>query len=491
MYRHFLKRLFDVVISLLGLILASPIFLVVAIAIKLTSKGPVIFKQQRIGKKGKVYKMYKFRSMCVGAEQQKGGVYSGKGDKRVTKVGKFIRATSIDELPQLVNLLKGDMSLIGPRPPLTYHPWPYEQYTDEQKRMFEVRPGITGWAQVNGRKEVEWHRRIQLNVWYVDHLSMWLDIKIFFMTIFKVFTNADNENKGATVLPQAAQEAAVAEVDDTLKLMYITNDPAVAEIAENAGVQRIFVDMEYIGKAARQGGMDTVQSHHTIEDVKNIRARLQKAELLVRCNPIHDKTAEYLSSQEEIDEIVASGADVIMLPYYKSVQEVEEFVRLVGGRAKTMPLVETPEAVECIDEVLKLEGVDEIFVGLNDLSLGYGKKFMFELLTDGTVETLCEKFKEAGISYGFGGIAALGKGALPAEKVIAEHYRLGSTRAILSRSFCNTSVITDIEEIRLVFDSGLQEIRAWEKECASGAVNFKKNRKQVKTAVKKIVANVR
>ena len=137
--------------------------------------------------------------MCVGAEHTGSGVYSGKGDKRVTKVGNFLRKTSIDELPQLINILKGDMSLIGPRPPLTYHPWPYEQYTVEQKRMFEVRPGITGWAQVNGRKEVEWHRRIELNVWYVDHLSFLLDLKIFFMTIFKVFTNADNENVGSTV----------------------------------------------------------------------------------------------------------------------------------------------------------------------------------------------------------------------------------------------------------------------------------------------------
>ena len=132
-------------------------------------------------------------------DAEKGGVYSGKGDARVTKVGRFIRATSIDELPQLVNILKGDMSLIGPRPPLTYHPWPIEEYTDEQKRMFEVRPGITGWAQVHGRKEVEWHERIRLNIWYVDHLSFWLDLKVFFMTIFKVATNADNENKGATV----------------------------------------------------------------------------------------------------------------------------------------------------------------------------------------------------------------------------------------------------------------------------------------------------
>lgn len=199
MYRSFLKRTIDIFLSALALLLLGWLMLIIALLIKLTSKGPVIFKQQRLGKNGKEFSMYKFRSMVVGAEQTGSGVYSGKGDARVTKVGKFIRATSIDELPQMINILKGDMSLIGPRPPLTYHPWKLEEYTDEQRRMFEVRPGITGWAQVNGRKEVEWHKRIELNVWYVDHVSFLLDIKILFMTVFKVVTNADNENSGATV----------------------------------------------------------------------------------------------------------------------------------------------------------------------------------------------------------------------------------------------------------------------------------------------------
>ena len=200
MYKHFFKRFFDILIALLGLIIAAIPMLFIAIAIKLNSKGPVIFKQERVGKKGKVFKIYKFRSMCVGAEKTGSGVYSGKGDARVTKVGKILRATSLDELPQFFNLLKGDMSLVGPRPPLTYHPWTWDKYTDEQKRMFDVRPGITGWAQVNGRKEVEWNKRIQLNVWYVDHVSLWLDIKILFKTVAKVFSNADNENTGATVI---------------------------------------------------------------------------------------------------------------------------------------------------------------------------------------------------------------------------------------------------------------------------------------------------
>lgn len=193
------KRFLDVTASFLGLVLLSPLMLAVSILIKIDSRGPVIFRQKRIGRNGKVFEIYKFRSMCVGAEKTGSGVYSGKGDARVTRIGKILRATSIDELPQLLNILKGEMSFVGPRPPLTYHPWKYEEYTDSQKRMFEVRPGITGWAQVNGRKDVEWHKRIELNVWYVDHMSLLLDIKIMFMTAFKVLTNADNKNSGATV----------------------------------------------------------------------------------------------------------------------------------------------------------------------------------------------------------------------------------------------------------------------------------------------------
>ena len=198
MYRHFLKRFFDIVLALIGIGICWFPMLVIALLVKLESPGPALFKQERIGKDGKVFKIYKFRSMCVGAE--KGGVYSDNKDTRVTKVGKILRATSLDELPQFFNVLFGDMSFIGPRPPLTYHPWPLAEYTDFQRRMFEVRPGITGWTQTHGRKDVEWHRRIELNVWYVDNLSLWLDVKILFLTVFKVLTNADNENKGATVV---------------------------------------------------------------------------------------------------------------------------------------------------------------------------------------------------------------------------------------------------------------------------------------------------
>ena len=199
LYNRLIKRLLDLGLAALALILLSPLMLAAALAVKLSSKGPVIFKQKRLGRDGREFDFYKFRSMVVNAEGTGSGVYSGKGDPRVTKVGRILRASSIDELPQLINILKGDMSLIGPRPPLTYHPWPIGEYSPFQRHMFDVRPGITGWTQTHGRKDVEWHRRIELNVWYVEHVSLGLDLKIFFLTFFKVFTNADNANTGETL----------------------------------------------------------------------------------------------------------------------------------------------------------------------------------------------------------------------------------------------------------------------------------------------------
>lgn len=198
-YRNYVKRLLDIVIGACVLVFLSPVLLVTSVLIKLESPGPVIFKQKRIGYHAREFEIYKFRSMRVGAEHTGSGVYSDNKDPRVTRIGRIIRAASIDELPQVWNMVKGDMSLIGPRPPLTYHPWPIEEYTEEQLHMFDARPGITGWAQVHGRKDVEWHERIRLNNWYVDHISFLLDCKIFFTTIWKVLSNADNENKGATV----------------------------------------------------------------------------------------------------------------------------------------------------------------------------------------------------------------------------------------------------------------------------------------------------
>ena len=199
-YCRFVKGAIDRFLAAVGIICFCWLYLILAIAIKIDDpKGPVLFKQERLGKNGKVYWMYKFRSMKVGAEHMGSGVYSNDKDDRITRIGHFLRKTSLDEIPQLFNILKGDMSFVGFRSPLTYHPWKWEEYTDEQRKMFALKPGITGWAQVNGRKTVEWNRRIELNVWYAENVSFLLDIKIIFMTVFKVFANSDNENTGETV----------------------------------------------------------------------------------------------------------------------------------------------------------------------------------------------------------------------------------------------------------------------------------------------------
>ncbi len=192
-----IKRIMDFVIALGALLFLWPVMLIVAILVKATSPGPAIFVQQRVGKDGKVYDMYKFRSMCVGAEQQEGGVFCTKGDARVTPVGKFIRATSLDELPQLINILKGEMSLIGPRPVLTYYPKQWEEYTKEELKRFDVLPGVTGWAAVHGRKTNTVEARFAYDNYYVENLSFGLDVKIFFMTIKSVLTNEGNEDDGS------------------------------------------------------------------------------------------------------------------------------------------------------------------------------------------------------------------------------------------------------------------------------------------------------
>lgn len=199
-YSRYIKGAIARCLAVVGLVCFWWLYVIIALLVKIDDpKGPVIFKQERLGKNGKVYWMYKFRSMKVGAEHTGSGVYSDNHDTRVTRIGRILRATSLDEIPQLWNIAKGDIVFIGYRSPLTYHPWKWEEYTDEQRKMFALKPGITGWAQVHGRKTVEWNHRIELNVWYAENVSFLLDVKILFMTVFKVFTNADNENVGETV----------------------------------------------------------------------------------------------------------------------------------------------------------------------------------------------------------------------------------------------------------------------------------------------------
>lgn len=269
--------------------------------------------------------------------------------------------------------------------------------------------------------------------------------------------------------------------------MYITNKPAVAQIAEQAGVDWIFLDMEFIGKDARQGGQDTVQNHHTVSDVRNIKAAVKKAKVLVRVNPIHQGLANYPSSNEEIDDVIAAGADIVMLPFFKTVEEVKKFIGYVNGRVKTLLLMETTEAAQLVDEILEVPGIDMIHLGLNDMHLELGMKFMFELLADGTVERLGNKIKAKGIPFGFGGIATLDGGELPGSMVLKEHVRLGSSMVIVSRSFCNTDVVTDLDEVKRIFDTGISGLRALEKEASQADAGYlEENRKVVVAAVNKI-----
>lgn len=268
----------------------------------------------------------------------------------------------------------------------------------------------------------------------------------------------------------------------SLTLMYITNNLEVALIAQKYGVQRIWIDLETLGKEERQKNMNTVKSKHSVGDIKKIAPMLDTSEMLVRVNPWNEH------SVTEINDVINAGADIIMLPMWKSTEEVRKFISTVNGRTKTTLLLETKEAVDCLDDVLRLGGIDEIHIGLNDLHLSYGLSFMFELLSNGIVESYCKKISKAGLKYGFGGIAKIGEGTLPAEKIVMEHYHLGSSRAILSRSFCNTDVITDISEISEVFGTNIQKLRKFELYAEKASENeYLENKKEIDQCVKLIV----
>ncbi|MCT4633637.1 MAG: HpcH/HpaI aldolase/citrate lyase family protein [Firmicutes bacterium] len=263
-----------------------------------------------------------------------------------------------------------------------------------------------------------------------------------------------------------------------LELMMITNDVLVAREAENAGVNRIFIDMETLGKEERQGHLDTVKSNHSFEDIKNVRRVVNASELMVRVNPMN------CESKGEIEKVISCGADIIMLPMFKSAKEVRKFVDIVDKRTKICLLLETSEALVRIDEILEIEGIDEIHIGLNDLHLSLGVDFMFETLSGGIVEYLLCKVRKKGIKCGFGGIAKLGNGDLSAEKIIAEHYRLGSKMVILSRSFYNSKNDDDVS----VFKEEIEKIRKYERSLVSWSeAEFEKNRLELVDIVRGIV----
>ncbi len=277
----------------------------------------------------------------------------------------------------------------------------------------------------------------------------------------------------------------------SLTLMYITNRPKVAKIAQDSGVDRVFVDMEYIGKAERQAGMDTVKSHHTFEDIVSIKKALGggHSQLQVRINPIHDATKEYCSTEEEINTAIQCGADILMLPMFKKPGDVERFLCAVNGRARTLLLLETKEADQGVRDILSVGGFDEVHVGINDLHLAYGKKFMFELYIDGTLDRLSRIFNEENVRFGIGGIARVGYGMLPAEHIIAEHYRLGSQMAILSRSFCDANKATEMDLLQQVFDIGIKGIRQFEKKAMQfSKEEYQKNHAMMESIIAGIVS---
>lgn len=273
--------------------------------------------------------------------------------------------------------------------------------------------------------------------------------------------------------------------------MYITNRPEIAIIAEASGVDRIFIDMEYIGKDLRQGGMDTVQNHHTFADIETIRRCVSKSKVQVRVNPIHEQVDGYCNTEDEVKQAIDCGADILMLPMYKSLAEVERFLKAVDGKATTLLLAETTEAADIMQDVVRIPEVDEIHLGLNDLHLAMGMKFMFELLSDGTVDRLCDIIRPSGKPFGFGGIARLGHGILPAEKIIMDHYRLGSSMAILSRSFCDANKTEDVSLIDNLFMTEVKKIRDAERIYATCTpAEFNANHQEVIKLVNTIIEKI-
>lgn len=276
---------------------------------------------------------------------------------------------------------------------------------------------------------------------------------------------------------------------EQIEFMYITNRGDVAKIIQTKGVKRVWVDLEYIGKEERQKNMNTVKSNHSLDDVSLIKSVLvdnkSVSELLVRVNPIHPQ------SKSEINEVISRGADIVMLPMFKTVDEVKLFLDYIDGRVKTCLLFETKESVESIEEIMSCPGIDEVHIGLNDLHLSYGLTFMFELLANGTVERICNILQEYNIPYGFGGLAKVGEGLLPAEKILAEHVRLGSTRAILSRSFCDTTP-TEAKLWEEEFDVGIKKLREKEREIrAWSPQQFAQNKDDIIDIVGKVVSLIK
>ena len=268
-----------------------------------------------------------------------------------------------------------------------------------------------------------------------------------------------------------------------MELIFITNDENSAKCAEDSNISRIMVDLEILGKEERQGHLSTVISKHTLEDVAKIRKVVKKSKLLVRVNPINE------NSKEEINTVINLGVDIIMLPMFTTTKEVEKFISYVNNRTTTMLLLETPQALVRVDEILKIKGIDEIHIGLNDLHLGMKLKFMFELLGGGIVEYLSNKIRNKGIKFGFGGVGRLKEGLLLDPKLIlSEHYRLKSEMVILSRDFHSHSKTFEDLQNSINLKEEVEKVNNYLAELKTTSSNkLEENRKLLIEKINKII----
>lgn len=274
----------------------------------------------------------------------------------------------------------------------------------------------------------------------------------------------------------------------SFNLMILASAPEDAKKAQEAGIDRIFYDLEYIGKAERQRGRDTVKSMNSIDDIPAVRKIITTSDLLVRTNPIH------AYSQQEIDKAINYGADILMLPMAMDQHDAEQYVEYVNGRAKVCIMIETAAAMARIDKIMEVPGVDELFIGLNDLHISMGLTFMFELLSGGLVEYMAQKCNSKGMTFGFGGIARIGEGMLPSDYILGEHVRLGSQSVILSRTFKGEvgaekgakpiHLKEEVDKVR----NRIKEIESWTKEDHSA--NYIKIKQSVDAVLTKMQGHV-
>jgi len=271
----------------------------------------------------------------------------------------------------------------------------------------------------------------------------------------------------------------------TMDLIFITNDPLKGAVAQEAGVDRVMIDLEILGKLERQGGLDTVISKHTAADIVPMRRVLDRSQLLVRVNPVHPDSAS------EIETCVGARVDIVMLPMFTGRDEVARFLDLVAGRARTCLLLETPQAFVRMDDILACPGIDEVHVGLNDLHLGMGLTFMFELLSHGVVEQIGRAVTHCGIKFGFGGVGRLSAGPLSARLILSEHVRLGSTQVLLSRDFQKVFDGTEAQA-RAAFKTEVAGIRGYLDELRCGPrERLEENARAVRRVVDGIVQQKR